>query len=349
MTADRPEQVLAALPANAPITIALGPPDHGVTRFAVDCAHAAGAELIEVPTVADLPAALPTILPGSMSAHPPIPIHLHVTDHLFGSTPDQAAEMIEQLARDRPIAVTLHDVPQPAEGQERYRHRKRSYQRIAAVAGLVVVSSEHERRLCAEAGIVVDAVVPLPVPALSPPAQLVPDERSVGIFGFLHPGKAVDVVAEAVAHLAAAGDHRIALRLLGEPAEGHEEYVRAALETVRAAGGRAEVTGHVDDDELARTLGEITVPVALFRNISASGSLNTWAAAGRCPLTTDSGYTRELERMRPGSLLFSSGSDLAGELRRLLDDPAATRCEPPLPGLAELGRGYIRAWREWVA
>ena len=347
-------------PHAAPLTIALGPPEHGVTRFAVDCAQAAGTELLEVRHVADLPAALQVALPAALvapaptaaAAHPasqPTPLHLHVTEPLFGPTPEDAAAVIEQLARDRPVAVTLHDVPQPAEGEDRCRRRSHCYQRIAAVAGLVVVSSAHERTLCAEAGIEVDAVIPLPVPVLAVPGRIVPDVRSVGVFGFLHPGKAVDVVAEAVAHLASAGDEQVTLRLLGEPADGHDEYVRAALETVRAAGGRAEVTGRVDDDELARTLGEVTVPVALFRNVSASGSLNTWAAAGRRPVTTDSAYTREIERDRPGSLLLADEGGLARQLRDLLDEPAATRREPPPPGLDDLGRGYADAWRKWLA
>lgn len=345
--------------ARPPLTVAVGPPEHGVARFAVDCARAAGTALIEVAHVGDLPAAL--------TAHPGTPVHLHITDPLFGSTPDEAAGAVESLARDRPVAVTLHDVPQPAEGAERCRSRARAYRRIAAASGLVMVSSEHEQRLCADEGIAVDVVVPLPVPALpvpalptpartgaAPTARAVPalDLRSVGVFGFLHPGKAVDVVAEAVARLAADGDDRVTLRLLGAPAEGHEEYVVAALDTVRAAGGRAEVTGRIDDDELAGTLGEVTVPVALFRNVSASGSLNTWAAAGRRPLVGDSDYTREMEQIRPGSLLLASGTDLgaglAADLRALLDDPAPTVRDIPPPGLDELGRAYLQAWRGWL-
>lgn len=338
-----------------PLTIALGPPEHGVTRFAVDCARAVGADLLEVAHVEHLPAAL---------AGRDDPVHLHVTDSLFGGTPDQAAEVIEMLARGRLVAVTLHDVPQPAEGADRCRQRTRAYQRIARAAGLVVVSSGHERRLCADAVIAVDAVIPLPVPALpgagatstvSPVAPAPPapgravDERSVGVFGFLHPGKAVDLVADAVARLAGAGDDRVTLRLLGEPAEGHHDYVAAALTAVRAAGGRAEVTGRIDDDELAGLLSEVTAPVALFRNVSASGSLNTWAAAGRRPLVNDSEYSREMEQIRPGSILLTDGSDLATDLRRLLDDPAPTRRDIPPPGLDVLGRAYLQAWREWFA
>lgn len=337
-----------------PLTIALGPPEHGVTRFAVDCARTADADLLEVAHVDQLFA--------DLTARPGVPVHLHVTDSLFGSTPDEAAEVIETVARDRLVAVTLHDVPQPAEGVERCRQRTLSYQRIAAASGLVVVSSGHERRLCADAGIAVDAVIPLPVPALPAlPALPAParsgraapeanvDELSVGVFGFLHPGKSVDRVADAVARLAEAGDDRVTLRLLGQPAEGHHDYVAAALETVRGAGGRAEVTGRVDDDELAGVLGEVTVPVALFRNVSASGSLNTWAAAGRRPLVSDSEYTREMEQLRPGSLLLTDCEDLATDLRRLLDDPAPTRRDIPPPGLDELGRAYLQAWQEWLA
>ncbi|HMT50324.1 glycosyltransferase [uncultured Dietzia sp.] len=330
---------------SVPLTIALGPPEHGVTRFAVDCARAAGTPLLEVADVSGLE--------RELAARPGVPVHLHVTDPLFGPTPDEAAALIDSLARDRPLAVTLHDVPQPAEGAQRCRRRTDAYRRIAAAAGLVVVSSEHERRLCEAAGIDVDAVILLPVPELpraeSPDGPATRDARSVGVFGFLHPGKAVDLVAAAVAELAAAGDGAVTLRLLGRPADGHEDYVREAMESVRSAGGRAELTGRIDDDELARVLGEVTVPVALFRNVSASGSLNTWAAAGRRPLVSDSDYTREMERRRPGSLLLTDGRDLAGDLRRLLDDPAPTRRPRPEPGMAELGRSYLRAWEGWRA
>ena len=94
-----------------PLTVALGPPEHGVTRFAVDCARAAGTALIEVTHIDHLTDAL--------TAYHGTPVHLHITDPLFGSTPDEAAGAVESLARDRPVAVTLHDVPQPAEGAER--------------------------------------------------------------------------------------------------------------------------------------------------------------------------------------------------------------------------------------
>ncbi|MFN7244952.1 MAG: hypothetical protein ACK4M5_17140, partial [Dietzia cercidiphylli] len=79
------------------------------------------------------------------------------------------------------------------------------------------------------------------------------------------------------------------------------------------------------------------------------GSINTWAAAGRRPLVSDSDYTREMERRRPGSLLLTDATDLPEELRRLLDDPAPTRVDPPGPELAELGRAYLRAWESWSA
>lgn len=329
------------------MTIALGPPEHGVTRFAVDSARAAGTPLLEVPHVAALQeeSGAGTLAPGT-------PLHLHITDHLFGDTPEDAASVVEALARDHPVAVTLHDVPQPAEGAERCAHRAAAYRRIAQAAGLVVVSSVHERRLCEAIGVVADVVIPLPVPALGvAPADepaVQPDLRSVGVFGFLHPGKAVDVVADAVAALAAAGDHDISLRLLGRPADGHEEYVAAALESVRAAGVHAELTGRIPEAELRRVLAQVTVPVALFRNVSASGSLNTWAAAGRRPLVLDSDYIREVDRSHPGSVLITDGADLAGDLCRLLDDPAPTRREIPPSDLAELGAAYRAAWAGWL-
>ena len=58
----------------APLTIALGPPEHGVTRFAVDSARAAGTPVLEVEDVAGLPAALAgRVLGRRMESFGPLP------------------------------------------------------------------------------------------------------------------------------------------------------------------------------------------------------------------------------------------------------------------------------------
>ena len=45
---------------------------------------------------------------------------------------------------------------------------------------------------------------------------------------------------------------------------------------------------------------------------------------------------------------LADGTDLAADLRRLLDDPAPTHRDVPPPGLDELGRDYRRAWDRWL-
>ena len=44
------------------------------------------------------------------------PMHLHFTDRIFGSSPAGAADAVVEIARVRPVTVTLHDLPQPANG-----------------------------------------------------------------------------------------------------------------------------------------------------------------------------------------------------------------------------------------
>ena len=103
----------------------VGPAGHGVTEYALGLARATEAEVLREETFGDSP------LTG--------PVHVTFTDHLFGDT----AELL--LARiDGPLSVSLHDIPQPEEGAERYARRARVYRELVERADAAVVNSDHE-------------------------------------------------------------------------------------------------------------------------------------------------------------------------------------------------------------
>ncbi|MCY7396590.1 MAG: hypothetical protein LH468_10630 [Nocardioides sp.] len=109
------------------------------------------------------------------------------------------------------------------------------------------------------------------------------------------------------------------------------------------------VTGYLPDDQAAATLRGASVGLTGHRNLSASGSINSWVAAGRRPLVRDSRYVRELERLRPGSHLVYRDEDLTTRLEHALADPTSTwraPGAPPGPDLAAVAARY-REW--WVS
>ncbi|MEO7448325.1 MAG: hypothetical protein ABI336_08630, partial [Humibacillus sp.] len=145
----------------------VGPERHGVVAHAqrLALADAALQEVfvrIEATDHSTVARDLTTALEGHAAAM------LHVTDHLLGETPSAAADLIETLARTTALALCLHDLPQPEEGDARHARRRAAYARLARCASVVVVASDHERELLAACldgnGGEVDVVVlPLPV------------------------------------------------------------------------------------------------------------------------------------------------------------------------------------------
>jgi len=328
-----------------PLVVALGRREDGVTAHALESAAAAGAPAVHV----DLPPALAAegLARALAPVDPARPLHLHVTDRQLGGGPRAAADALVAALGGRTVLVTLHDVPQPAEGTRRARERTDFYRAVAGRAEVVVVSSEHERALCGEIGVAVDAVIPLPFPELPGVATAAPRTAagpadSLGVFGFLHPGKAVDLLVDELCRL----PRPPALRLLGEPSGGSEDYVRHEAARARAAGVDVRVTGRVPPGRVAAELADVGVPVCLFRNVSASGSLATWVAAGRRPLVFDGPYTREVERRWPGSVLTTTPERLGDSLAGLIRDPGPTYRSDPVPawGAAEVARAHHGLW-----
>jgi len=328
--------------AAGPVLLVVGPAQHGVTAAALAQAGV------------DLPPGRPRVVRRDRVVGPDAvadlaadlgggTVHAHVTDRLFGRTPEEAATCVVALARTCTLVVTLHDLPQPSDGAVNHPRRARAYAAVARAAAAVVVSSEHERRLL-RAGLrdtsgggsenttgdvaEVDArvtVVPLPVPAtLAPPgptgARDVDPEvaQDAAVLGFLYPGKGHDAVLEALTGLPAT----VGLRALGRASDGHEDLVGRLGARAAELGRRFTVTGYVPDADLPRLLRSVLVPVAPHEHLSASGSINTWIGAGRRPLVPDSDYARELLVANPGAVQLYD--HLPTAVARAVADPAST-------------------------
>lgn len=340
----------APAPAHVvPVHVVPGPEGHGVDLCARQLAAAVGATVVPASTDADRR-----------------PAHLHVTDRVWGDSPEQAARRVVATCRQRPTTLTLHDLPQPHDGPV-FTRRSRAYAEMVRAAAGVVVSSEHERGLLARvlathvrageprSALPMVRVVPLPlVPgagawsagASSAPAVTGTDHLTLGIAGWFYPGKG---------HLPALGaalaqrrrGRQLDVRVLGAPSPGHADDAAELTRRAARLGVRLEVTGWLTDDELSAAMRSVDVPFVGHRNVSASGSLNSWLVAGRRPLVRRSPYFEEMGRLRPGTLRLVRTGDLAAAVGDALDDPAGTWLGPD----AELGhdlddaaRAYRRFW-----
>lgn len=333
----RPATRLRDADPSAPHHLLLGPDTHGVTRYAGEVADAARAPVVR--DVAEL-------VPGAA-------VHLHLTDRLLGRDPHDAAAAVEQLARRVRLTVTLHDVPQPTDGPV-FAARAEAYGRIVRASHAWATNSWHEHALV-DRWIAAGArgtVIPLPVHAAPGPpgpagavAGPVAAEPVVGVFGFVYPGKGHRQVVRAVAALRRAGT-MASVRVLGDAAPGHADEVEALVRTSRERGVPVEVTGRVAEDDLVRALRDVSVGVTAHRNVSASGSLNSWIAAGRRPLVRDGSYAREMAALRPGTIHLFDDATLVPCLDAALRRPTSTWTSPGAdlgPRLEETAAAY-RAW-----
>ena len=311
--------------------LVVGPAEHGVTAAAL--AQVAALRAIAPVHLVHRPG--PAGLRDAVHAAPPGPLLVHVTDKLFGATPEGAADVVVALARQRPLVLTLHDLPQPSDGPASAPRRAAAYRRMAQAAAAVVVASRHEERLLAACGVDVPcAVVPLPVPELrsAPAADRDAPPRSVAVLGYLYPGKGHESVVAALDVLPAG----IGLTAWGRPSAGHEDLVDALSVQARALGRPCSVTGYVPDYELPGLLRSAVLPVAPHEHLSASGSINSWIGAGRRPLVPRSDYVAELVDRSPGCVQIYD--DLPTALAQAWADPGGTWLPAdvrPAPTLAD--------------
>ena len=320
--------------------LVVGPDEHGVTRLAL--ALARGADVVRVPIAVgpdDLGPLLARVAGGRT--------HAHVSDRLFGRSPEQAQAVLAALAEVTALSVTLHDLPQCSDGPRSMPRRAACYAAVARASRTVVVSSEHERALlddCLGPGAPSAdvAVIPLPIDVdrRAFGERPTPDDPpDVGLLGFVYPGKGHLEVLDALGTQLP----DVGVLVLGRASDGHEDLLDELGGRARDLGRRWCVTGYLPDDELVRRLRAVAVPVAAHRHLSASGSIGTWLAAGRRPLVPRCRYVDELARRLPGALTVYD--DLPTALRQAVADPASTWLAPGTalgPSTTEVARRYAQ-------
>ncbi|MGA9874046.1 MAG: hypothetical protein WBQ44_23285 [Rhodococcus sp. (in: high G+C Gram-positive bacteria)] len=327
--------------------VVVGPDAHGVVRYALtvgDALHASG-ERHTVVRLRTPDSELPSLDHCSL-------VHLHVNDRLFGRSPAAAAEALQTLTHriGVPVSMTLHDLPQPSDGAA-MDVRAGFYRTAVASAVGIVVSSEHEASLLAQH---VDAsakpeVVPLMIDSVRRTPRGPTTATTVGVLGFLYPGKGHIETLKAMEDLPEA----VGFVALGSPSPGHED-IADTLRAAAAGTGRAcEVTGYLTEDEIHERAARVTVPVAYHRHMSASGSINTWIAAGRRPLVPRSTYSEELDARSPGLVLVHDADEAS--LRRAIAasiaDPSGTWIDPetvPRPTPADVAEAHTALFERWA-
>lgn len=323
-----------SVPDATPPVLLVPPGPHGVAVYAREVAA----------EVARLHPATRLSTPDDLAALPAgTPVHAHVTDRLWGSSPEDAARAVVSVARRFPLTVTLHDVPQASDGERNRARRGAFYRVVVEAARAIAVNSAHERALLREEGVWDGpvAIVPLPVDAAAPPTAPVPPDDAVGVLGYFYPGKGHD---EALAAAAAAGMTR--LTVLGRASDGHAADLEAFVRRAEAVGVAVEVTGWLDDADMLARARRAAVPVIAHRHVSASGSLASWIGWGRRPLAVRNRYVEEMAELRPGALRVVEPEHLAVEVVRARGEAGRTwHGLDPLPfGRADAAGAYLRWW-----
>ncbi|AKK01991.1 glycosyltransferase [Corynebacterium epidermidicanis] len=305
------------------VHVIVGPEQHGVVEYALRLHEQVGGPLVRAETVAELPAELPA---G--------PIHLTFTDHLFGSSPDSAVTAVLNLASGRALSISCHDIPQPEEGSERFARRAKAYRRLAASAQLLVVNSHHEAAFFAPTEV---EVVHLPLTA-APASTVEPDPTTVGILGYIYPGKGHEDVLRALTGT------DMSLLALGKFATGHEYLDKTLRDLADELGVSYSTTGFIPDIDLHARMQGVGVPVCAHRHFSASGSLMQWLSVGRKVLVSDSSYSRELAELWPNFITTVPADSWTETLRSLPDDFATPLTPPTNWTWAEVSNRFRELW-----
>ncbi|OLT21893.1 hypothetical protein BJF81_14320 [Ornithinimicrobium sp. CNJ-824] len=321
------------------VHVVAGPDAHGVVLHGlrIRAATRARTDLVRADLLSDVD---PALLRDRR-------VVVQVTDRVLAARREDAlAAWRRATAGAVRLTVVLHDLPQASDGRHR-GPRSELYAALCADADDVVVASRHEKLLLAavlrlafpgpRARALLDRTHVIPLPVVGGPAGgaaaggaaggAAAADRSepsspptVATLGFLYPGKGVEEVVDAAAE---AGLDAVNI---GGVSAGHDDLVDQLAGRAAAAGTRWSVTGWVDDADLPAALAAAGIPVAAHRHLSASGSINSWLAAGRRPVVVASRYTRELADRMPGAvrLVGPTHAELVAALREAADDPAST-------------------------
>ncbi len=235
-------------------------------------------------------------------------VHVNLSDRLVADAAAHWHDLVDWVQRrGRLLAVTLHDLPQIAEGADRRRRRSIRFRDIAAVADVVLVSSESERMTARSLGIAASVVAhPIfPTRAGSTPDRtpLPPDPTpTIVVAGFVHPGKGVAQLLESVGDVRGTALDGWQLRLVGAATDQHAHEPKQLEHAARANGLDFHHTGPVSQSRWDREMVRATVAVCPHLHCSASGSILSWIAHGRRPLTAALPFSQELVSERPGAV-----------------------------------------------
>lgn len=344
-------------PRAATVSLVVGPDTHGVVRHAVGIGATTGVPVVrfaDVPAAADVAA-----LAGDAAI-----AHLHYTDRLFGPDAATAAARLRELVAElratglratgleRRVVIGLHDVPE-LDGTPHSTLRVIAYRLVAGCADAIVVASNHERDRLQRCGIDAEIhVIPLPMDHRTGPSRsrrsVVARLRTVGVLGFIYPGKGHADVIEASTAL----PPDVTVQAIGQASDGHRDMVTTLERLAQRRGRRLAVTGRLDDASLSRALANVDVPVVPARTMSASASLSTWIGAGRRPVVAVNDYTREVASFAPGLMTLYDPhrpDQLAASLNAALAEPRSTwhtGCIPDAYSSAVVGRSYRRLYRD---
>lgn len=312
-----------------PVHVVVGPAEHGITRHAVQLLESGDEPYLRlVPGRTNVADGLATLL----AEVPPVRgLHLYLNDTMLG---DETPAIVHRLGNERPVTLTLHDLPDPREGNARYHRRAHAYTEMWAAAVGVVLASEHERHLLQQAArhagsdpasLAPTWVVPLPLtlPARTPQLNE-PLEPVVAVLGFLYPGKGHEQAITVASALGLRG-----VVALGAVSPGHQELADELRQRAGANGLSWEVTGFLDEDELLLRARRVAVPLAWHAHLSASGSIGSWLQAGRQPVVAAGCWTEELAARCPGSVTIVPSEDkLVPTVAWVLAEPSLTVLSP---------------------
>lgn len=262
----------------------------------------------------------------------------------WGKGPRAAYRFLDLRREYRgPLVVTLHDVFDRATRKERWLDADAwGLRLVARAADRLVVHSEVEvERLAGIAPASKMRVIPhfveerrLPLSAEAARTHLgLGDQRIVTLLGFIYGRKGHADLVEAVPHLPA----DVRLVFAGGSVAGKEgllRRVRARLEEMGAAD-RVTVTGYLSEEDMETWMAATHLAALPFRDLSASGSLSSWIAAGKPVLASDLPGFHEYDRLVPGSVRFIDSLEpaaLAGCIVRTLE----SGLHDPDPAVVEL-------------
>jgi glycosyltransferase involved in cell wall biosynthesis len=246
------------------------------------------------------------------------------------------------------LVVTLHDIFERQGLRQRWLQPEAwSLRYLGRVADRVVVHSEVEvERL---GGLVPPeriAVVPHFVerrelalgPAEARQRLGLAGRRLVTLLGFVYGRKGHRYAVEAVPDL----PDDVVMVYAGGPVAGRSFVYDLALSKARelGLGHRFRITGYLSEDDLETWIAATHLAILPFTDLSASGSLSSWIAAGKPMLVSDLPGFREYERRVPGALRFFAPTEpgpLAAAIRDVLEAPLPDPDPAVLRLAAELG------------